>query len=72
MPNPEHRLKPRALHAAALLSLLWPSLGSAAPAGTVVGLNGACVVESGGARSAAKLGQPVQVGDTVECRPTAN
>jgi hypothetical protein len=50
----------------AVLMLLSASVALAAPAGTVVGLNGACVVESGGARAAAKLGQPVQVGDTVD------
>jgi hypothetical protein len=61
LPAP-HRL----LFAAALLLLLSPSLARAAPAGTVVGLSGASVVESGGARGAVKLGQPVQVGDTVE------
>ena len=38
----------------------------AAPAGAIVGLSGACSVESGGNRSAAKLGQQLQVGDTVE------
>jgi hypothetical protein len=31
-----------------------------------VGLSGACFIESGGARSAAKIGQPLQVGDTVD------
>src|SRR6266702_6148294 len=61
-------LRPRALHhwfVAALL-LLWPSLVLAAPAGTVVGLSCAGSVETGGARGAVKLGQAVQVGDTVE------
>lgn len=50
--------------AAALV--LW-SLGAALaqPAGSVVGLFGPCVVESGGVRSALKLGQVVQVSDTV-------
>lgn len=70
MPNPEKTLKPRVLHhsllAAALVLLLSAGLALAAPAGTVVGLSGAGVVESGGARGAIKLGQPVQVGDTVE------
>lgn len=51
---------------AAALSLLAVGVAAAAPAGTVVGLSGACVVESGGARAPAKLGQPVQVGDTVD------
>src|SRR5712691_3525871 len=67
MPNPARRLKPRALlFAAALMLLLSPALALAAPAGTVVGLSGASIVESGGARSAVRLGQAVQVGDTVE------
>ncbi len=49
-------------------ALLWLCAGVAlaAPAGTVVGLFGGCIVESGGNRNAAKMGQPVQVGDTVE------
>src|SRR5207302_10694814 len=60
--------RPRALHRSfvAALLLLWPSLVLAAPAGTVVGLSGASVVESGGARGAVKLGQAVPVGGTVE------
>jgi hypothetical protein len=66
MSDPENRLKPRPLYVAALLALFWPGLALAAPAGTVVGLSGASTVESGGARGAVKLGQPVQVGDTVE------
>jgi hypothetical protein len=53
------------LFAAALL-LISAGVALAAPAGTVVGLFGACVVGSGGSRNAAKIGQPVQVGDTVE------
>ena len=52
------------IRAAMLLLFAGPAL--AAPAGTVVGLFGACVVESGGARSPAKVGQPVQVGDTLD------
>jgi hypothetical protein len=56
---------PRGFLAAALL-LLSAVVAVAAPAGTVVGLSGACVVESGGARGPAKLGQPVQVGDSVD------
>jgi hypothetical protein len=70
MPNPARRMKPRVpyhpLVAAALWLMLSPSLALAAPAGTVVGLSGATVVESGGARGAVKLGQVLQVGDTVE------
>jgi hypothetical protein len=47
---------------------VWLSAGFAlaAPAGTVVGLSGQCMVDSGGARSALRLGQAVQVSDTVE------
>ncbi len=51
---------------ATALLLLSPGLAAAAPAGTVVGLNGECFVESGGARSPLKLGQAVQVSDTVD------
>ena len=50
----------------AVLLFVSASLALAAPAGTVVGLSGLCVVESAGARSNAKLGQPVQVGDTLD------
>ncbi len=39
---------------------------AAGPAGSVVGLVGACIVESGGNRKPLALGQAVQVGDTVE------
>jgi hypothetical protein len=38
----------------------------AAPAGTVVGLFGACFVDSGGARLPLALGKAIAVGDTVE------
>jgi hypothetical protein len=51
---------------AAVLLLLSTGLALAAPAGSVVGLSGACTVESGGSRAPAKLGQQVQVGDTVD------
>lgn len=57
------------IRSAALAGLLLICSGGAvlaATAGTVVGLLGSCVVESGGARSALRLGQPVQVGDTVD------
>jgi hypothetical protein len=52
----------------ALLFLLiaLSSAAAAAPAGNVVGLSGSCFVESGGQRAALRLGQPVQVGDTVD------
>jgi hypothetical protein len=47
--------------------MLFGSGGAlAAPAGTVVGLSGQCFVESGGARAPLRLGQAVQVSDTVE------
>lgn len=49
-----------------LLAIALPSLAAAAPAGSVVGLSGACFVESGGQRAALRIGQPVQVGDTVD------
>jgi len=66
MSDPETRMKPRPLYMAALLLLCWAGVASAAPAGTVVGLSGASTLESGGARGAVRLGQPVEVGDTVE------
>lgn len=50
----------------AVLLLLPGRVALAAPAGTVVGLSGECFVVSGGARAVLKLGQPVQVGDTVD------
>ena len=59
------RLSP-SLVAAALVLLLGMSAAFAAPAGTVVGLSGQCFVDSGGARTALRLGQVVQVTDTVE------
>jgi hypothetical protein len=58
-------LSPRVL-AAALLLLLGASGAVAAPAGTVVGLSGQCLVESAGTRAPLRLGQAVQVTDTVE------
>lgn len=58
-------LSPR-LTAAALMLLLWTGYAFAAPAGTVVGLSGQCFVDSGGARTPLRLGQAVQVSDTVE------
>jgi hypothetical protein len=61
-------LWPRLVAAAlVLLGLLGAtSHALAAPAGTVVGLSGQCFVDSGGARTALRLGQIVQVTDTVE------
>ena len=52
--------------AAALMLLLGMNAAFAAPAGTVVGLSGQCFIDSGGARTALRLGQAVQVADTVE------
>jgi hypothetical protein len=43
-----------------------PGIAIAAPAGTVVGVSGACFVTSGGQRTALKIGQAVQVADTVD------
>lgn len=56
----------RAMLAGAMLLLLASGVAAAAPAGSVVGLSGECFVESGGARAALRLGQQVQVGDTVD------
>jgi hypothetical protein len=58
-------LSPR-LAAAALVLLLGASGAFAAPAGSVVGLSGQCFVDSGGTRTALRLGQVLQVSDTVE------
>lgn len=60
--------RPKRLVAAivAALALLWAGVASAAPAGTVVGLFGACRVEHGGASSAVRLGARVAVGDTID------
>ncbi len=70
MSSPETPRIPRTprhlLLAAVMLLSLSPGFALAAPAGTVVGLSGAGMVESGGSRSAAKIGQPVQVGDTLD------
>ena len=55
--------------AVAVLLLLPCRLAVAAPAGSVVGLSGECFVTSGGSRAALRLGQPVQVGDTVDVSP---
>jgi len=63
---PRLRLGPVAVTLAAALLLLSAGLALAAPAGTVVGVFGGCFVDSGGSRSPAKIGQPVQVGDTVD------
>jgi hypothetical protein len=55
-----------ALFAATLILALAAGSALAAPAGTVVGLSGQCFVESGGTRAPLRLGQAVQVSDTVE------
>lgn len=52
--------------ACAALMLFSAACCWAAVAGSVVGLSGACFVESGGTRAPLKLGQAVQEGDTVE------
>src|SRR5260370_40422897 len=49
-----------------LLPISLPGVARAAPAGSVVGLSGSCFVESGGRRTALKMGQGVQVADTVD------
>jgi hypothetical protein len=51
---------------AATAVILSAAMALAAPAGTVVGLSGQCFVESSGTRAAVRLGQAVQVGDTVD------
>ncbi len=65
MPAPIFTVTLRGVLVAGAL-LLCAGVALAAPAGTVVGLLGACFVESGGARSALQLGQSIQVGDTVD------
>jgi hypothetical protein len=60
------RLFLHALLAAALTLAVAMSGVFAAPAGTVVGLSGQCVLESAGARTPLRLGQVVQVTDTVD------
>ena len=67
--SPAKRVARRALRhtlIGAVLLLLSAGLALAAPAGTVVGVFGGCFVDSGGSRSPAKIGQPLQVGDTVD------
>jgi len=44
--------------------LITPATAIAA-AGSVVGVNGACTIESGGKAAPAKIGQPVEVGDSI-------
>ena len=52
--------------AAALIMALYAGVAAAAPAGSVVGLFGACFIEHGGARAGAAIGRAVEVGDTVD------
>jgi hypothetical protein len=54
------------LLAVLLLPISLPSVAMAAPAGTVVGVSGSCFVQSGGQRAPLRMGQPVQVADTVD------
>jgi hypothetical protein len=63
--RPFARLRQLAVIAAVIL-LLCGAAAVAAPAGSVIGISGACFVESGGQRVALKIGQAVQVGDTVD------
>lgn len=56
----------RSICLAIALWLLAGPLALAAPAGSVVGLLGACFIDTGGARRAAQLAAPVAVGDSVE------
>ena len=68
MLRPRQPLAPRfrlTIIAAALL-MLSAGIGLAAPAGSVVGLSGTCFVESGGQRAPLRIGQQVQVTDTVD------
>jgi hypothetical protein len=58
--------KLRSWLAAVVLLVLFNAAALAAPAGSVVGLFGACFIQSGGSRSPAKIGQSVQVGDTID------
>jgi hypothetical protein len=55
--------------AATINLLLVAPLALAAPAGSVVGLFGACVIEHAGGRAAVAMGQLVEVGDTVDIPP---
>jgi hypothetical protein len=53
----------------AIALIVFAGSAAAAPAGSVIGLSGECFVTSGGAHTALRLGQPVQVGDTVDVPP---
>lgn len=58
--------RPRLAAAGFAVMLLSAAPTLAAPAGTVVGVSGSCFVESGGQRAQLRIGQPVQVSDTVD------
>jgi hypothetical protein len=60
----------RSVLGAGLLLLLSVTAAAAAGAGSVVGLAGACFVDSGGNRRPLKLGMEVAVGDAIEASPT--
>lgn len=61
------RRRLRALPLAIAMAMLPIAIAAAAaPAGSVVGVVGNCTVESGGSRGPAKIGLPVQVGDTLD------
>jgi hypothetical protein len=55
--------------ALAMLSLSPRLAGAAASAGSVVGLNGQCLIERGGGSTPLKLGDPISVSDTVDVPP---
>lgn len=59
-----HRAIPAPI--AGVLLLLSAAAAVAAPGGSVIGLSGTSYVESGAARHPLKLGEAVQIGDTVE------
>ncbi len=65
------RLGPLAGAMAAASLLLSAGAATAATVGTVAALNGDCFVERLGARTPLKLGQPLDVADTVEAPPNA-
>ena len=65
MSRANNRIAPPMLLAAALF-IMSAASALAAAAGTVVGLSGECFVERGGARAPLKLGQAVEVADTVD------
>jgi hypothetical protein len=56
----------RSVLAAAAILVMSAGTADAGSAGTVVGVNGTCILETGGNRTPIALGAPVQAGDTVE------